>query len=51
LLREVAGSALQAAGPAVGHITERHLISKVLLKRFAEHPGLQGGLICPFRLE
>jgi hypothetical protein len=43
--------ALQAAGPAVGHVTEQHLISKVLLKRFAEHSGPYRGLICPFRLE
>ena len=43
--------ALQAAGPAVGHITEQHLISKVLLKRFAEHSGPYRGLICPFRLD
>jgi hypothetical protein len=42
---------LQAAGPAVGHVTEQHLISKVLLKRFAEPSGPHRGLICPFRLE
>jgi Protein of unknown function (DUF4238) len=37
---------LQAAGPGLGHVTGQHLISKVLLKRFADQ-----GLICPFRLE
>jgi hypothetical protein len=42
---------LQAAGPALGHVTEQHLISKVLLKRFAEPSGPRRGLICPFRLE
>ena len=42
---------LQAAGPAAGHVTEQHLISKVLLKRFAEPSGPHRGLICPFRLE
>lgn len=42
---------LEAAGPAAGHVTEQHLISKVLLKRFAEPSGPHRGLICPFRLE
>jgi hypothetical protein len=42
---------LQAAGPAAGHITGQHLISKVLLRRFAEPSGPHQGLICPFRLE
>jgi hypothetical protein len=42
---------LQAAGPALGHVTEQHLTSKVLLKRFAEPSGPHRGLICPFRLE
>ena len=42
---------LQKAGPAAGHVTEQHLISKVLLKRFAASSGPEQGLICPFRLE
>jgi hypothetical protein len=42
---------LQAAGPALSHVTEQHLISKVLLRRFAEPSGPHQGLICPFRLE
>jgi hypothetical protein len=42
---------LQAAGPMVGHVTEQHLISKVLLRRFAGTSGPHRGLICPFRLE
>jgi hypothetical protein len=42
---------LQAAGPAAGHVTGQHLITKVLLKRFAEPSGPHQGLICPFRLE
>jgi len=42
---------LQAAGPALGHVTEQHLTSKVLLKRFAEPSGPHRGLICPIRLE
>jgi len=42
---------LQAAGPAAGHVTGQHLISKVLLKRFAAPSGPHRGLICPFRLE
>jgi hypothetical protein len=42
---------LQAAGPAAGHVTGQHLISKVILKRFAEPSGPHQGLICPFRLE
>jgi hypothetical protein len=42
---------LHAAGPAAGHVTEQHLISKVVLKRFAEPSGPHHGLICPFRLE
>jgi hypothetical protein len=42
---------LQAAWPAAGHVTGQHLISKVLLKRFAEPAGPYRGLICPFRLE
>ena len=42
---------LQAAGPTAGHVTEQHLISKVLLKRFADPSGPHQGLICPFRLE
>lgn len=42
---------LQAADPAAGHVTEQHLISKVLLKRFAAPSGPHQGLICPFRLE
>jgi hypothetical protein len=42
---------LQSAGPAVGHVTEKHLISKVLLKRFAGLSGPHQGLICPFRLK
>src|SRR5258708_6847162 len=42
---------LQAAGPGVGHVTGQHLISRVLLKRFAEPSGPHEGLICPFRLE
>ncbi len=35
----------------MGHVTEKHLISKVLLKRFAEPSGPHRGLVCPFRLE
>jgi hypothetical protein len=42
---------LQADGPAVGHVMGQHLISKVILKRFAERSGPHRGLICPFRLE
>jgi hypothetical protein len=42
---------LQAAGPAAGHVTEQHLISKVILRRFAEPSGHHQGLVCPFRLE
>jgi hypothetical protein len=42
---------LQADGSAVGHVTGQHLISKVILKRFAERSGPHRGLICPFRLE
>jgi hypothetical protein len=42
---------LQADGPSVGHVTGQHLISKVVLKRFAEPAGPHRGLICPFRLE
>lgn len=42
---------LQAGGPAAGHVTGQHLISKTLLKRFAEPSGPHRGLICPFRLE
>ena len=42
---------LLAAGPTAGHVTEQHLISKVLLKRFAASSGPHQGLICPFRLE
>jgi hypothetical protein len=42
---------LQAAGPAAGHVTEQHLISRVLLKRFAGPSGPHRGLICPIRLE
>jgi hypothetical protein len=42
---------LQAAGPAAGHVTGQHVISKVILKRFAEPSGPHQGLICPFRLD
>lgn len=42
---------LEAAGPVAGHVTGQHVISKVLLKRFAEPSGPHRGLICPFRLE
>ena len=42
---------LQAGGPAAGHVTGQHLISKTLLKRFAEPSGPHRGLICPFGLE
>lgn len=42
---------LLAAGPTAGHVTEQHLISKVLLRRFAASSGPHQGLICPFRLE
>lgn len=42
---------LQAAGPALNHVTGQHLISKVLVKRFAEPTGPHRGLVCPFRLE
>jgi Protein of unknown function (DUF4238) len=41
---------LAAAGPAAGHITDQHVISKVILKRFAAPGGPDQGLICPFRL-
>src|ERR1700733_1863671 len=43
--------ALQAVGPDAGHVTGQHLITKALLKRFAEPSGPNRGLICPFRLE
>ena len=43
---------LQAARPDVGHVTEQHVISKVVLRRFAEPWGRDRALlICPFRLE
>ena len=42
---------LLAAGPDAGHVTGQHLISKVLLKRFAAPSGPHQGLVCPFRLE
>jgi len=42
---------LQAAGPTFGHVTEQHVISKVVLKRFTEQSGPHRGLICPFRLK
>lgn len=42
---------LQAAGPDRDHVTEQHVVSKVLLKRFAEPDGPDRGLICPFRLQ
>jgi hypothetical protein len=42
---------LQAAGPTEGHVTEQHVISKVLLKRFASPSGPHRGVICPFRLD
>jgi hypothetical protein len=42
---------LQAAGPAAGHVTGQHVISKVILKRYAETSGPHQGLICPFRLD
>jgi len=42
---------LQAAGPDAGHVTGQHLISKVLLKRFAAPSGPHQGLVCPFRLK
>jgi hypothetical protein len=42
---------LQAAGPYLSHVTEQHVISRVLLKRLAEPSGPHQGLICPFRLE
>jgi hypothetical protein len=42
---------LQAAGPAIGHVTGQHVVSKVILKRFAEPSGPHKGLICPFRLD
>jgi hypothetical protein len=41
---------LQAAGPDLGHVTEQHVVSKVLLRRLAEPSGPDRGLICPFRL-
>jgi hypothetical protein len=42
---------LQAAGPAVGHVTGQHVISKVILRRFAEPWGRDRALLsCPFRL-
>ena len=42
---------LLAAGPDAGHVTGQHLISKVVLKRFAAPSGPYQGLVCPFRLE
>lgn len=43
---------LQAARPDADHVTEQHLISKVVLRRFAEPWGRDRALlICPFRLE
>jgi hypothetical protein len=42
---------LQAGGPTAGHVTAQHLISQVILKRFAAPSGPHRGLICPFRLE
>jgi hypothetical protein len=43
---------LQASEPDADHVTEQHVISKVLLRRFAAPWGRDGALlICPFRLE
>ncbi len=43
---------LQSTRPFAGHVTEQHLISKVLLRRFTEPWGPNRALlICPFRLE
>jgi hypothetical protein len=42
---------LQAAGPAAGHVTGQHVISKVIIKRYAGPSGPHQGLICPFRLD
>lgn len=41
---------LTAANPAADHVTDQHLISKVILKRFAAAAGQDKGLICSFRL-
>ncbi len=43
-IRDLAGEA-----PA-DHVTDQHVISKVLLKRFAAPRGPQAGLLYPFRL-
>ncbi len=43
---------LQAAGPAAGHVTGQHVISKVIQRGFAEPWGRDRALLtCPFRLE
>jgi hypothetical protein len=42
---------LQAGDPADGHVTGQHVISKVILKRYAERSGPHQGFICPFRLD
>lgn len=42
---------LQAAGPFIGHVTDQHVISRVLLRRFAEPWGPDRALLIrPFRL-
>lgn len=42
---------LQEASPSAGHVTGQHVISKVLLRRFAGPWGPDGALlVCPFRL-
>jgi hypothetical protein len=40
-----------AAEASAGHVTDQHVISKVILKRFAATDGPDKGLIYPFRLK
>jgi hypothetical protein len=48
VLRRIRG--LAAASPAADHVTDQHVVSKVILRRFAAAAGQDKGLICPFRL-
>lgn len=40
-----------APGARAGHVTGQHVVSKVILRRFAADSGLDKGLLYPFRLQ